>query len=294
VRRASGSPRLMRAPLAASVVVVALLAGCSDGADREDGSGFQLQAVDNTEHAGSISGVVVDDAIRPVANANLTLLGMDTTTTSDDGGLFVFPDLAPGLYTVSVAPIPEGERRFLGIQATAEVVAGETAKVRIVLPSDVTPQPYHVTLAFDGFFQVGSGFVDEVLTLAVYNHTYGPVTMPSLTCTCLWGFSSDEQVQTFVVDLAHTDTVPPPAPEFWTFSLQSDVDGSGNALWFCYDNPCLAHVPGENFSAEARNFTVHVWSDPSWVAVQQSFELFVTMFYAAPAPEGWSFIAQEP
>lgn len=281
------------AQLLGLAVLGVALAGCSDSSPSGKVSGIELQQVDNTAYLGSISGVVVDEAIRPVPGAQLSLLNrMGSNATSDADGLFVFEALEPGLYTISVAPIPEGERRFYGIQTTAEVVAGETAKVRVVLPSDVTPVPFHVTLAFDGFFQVGSGFVDEVLTLYVYNKTVGPVTTPSPTCTCKWAFGAAETVQTFVVDLARQDTVESPSPTFWAFLLESDIDD--NDIWFCYDNPCNAHVPGANFSAEARNFTIEVWSDPAWVAVQQSFELFVTIFYAAPAPEGWSFMDQQP
>ena len=274
-------------------ILAVLLSGCSNGGGKPDINAIELQEVDNSLTQGSISGVVVDEAIRVIPGANVSLLGKQRSTLTDEDGLFVFDALDPGLYTLSVAPIPDGERRFFGIQTTADVVAGQTAKVRIVMPTDTTVQPYSVTLTFDGFFQVGSGYIDEVLTLAVYNQTVGPVTTPSPTCTCLWGFSSDDQVQTFVVDLTFEESVERPAPQFWAFLLEAQ--GENNDIWFCYEAPpCNAHIPGANFTPEARNFTVEVWSDPIWVTVNQPFQLFVTMFYAAPAPEGWSFLDQPP
>lgn len=283
----------MRAALAAALVVGVLLSGCSDE-PKGDAQGLVLQEVDNTATEGSISGVTVDDAIRPVAGVNVTLLGAGRNVRTDADGLFVFDGLEPGLYTLSTDAIPTGERRFLSIQTTAEVAAGATTKVKIVLPPDPTPQPYSVTLAFDGFFEVGSGFVDEVLELYAYNRTVGPLTTPSPTCTCAFAYRADDQPFTHVVEIVHEDTVEPPMPTFWTFDLESDVDGNSNDLWFCEDNPCLAHVPGSNYSSEARNFTIGVWSDPAWVAVQQPFQLFITLFYAAPAPEGWSYLDGQP
>ena len=37
-----------------------------------------------------------------------------------------------------------------------------------------------------------------------------------------------------------------------------------------------------------------MYGDETWVSIDQHAELYVTMFYVDPAPEGWSFIRGDP
>lgn len=280
---------------------ISLLAGCSDanGSDGTSvelagGGSVQLENLENQAGKGSISGVVVDEAIRPLGGVNLTLGGRAVSTLTDDGGLFVFRDLEPGLYTIIAGSYASPGKNFLATQTTAEVLAGETAKVRIVLPTDPAPVGYHgTTMKFDGFYEVGSGFVDEVLDLYVFNQTYGTpagnvTTPPGPNCICRFSFDAETNVSTFVVELVWEESNP--APEFWTFDLNSEYENGD--LFFCEQgSPCLAHISGGNYTPESRRFSIGVWTDPSWVYVNQPFQLFVTLFYVTPAPSGWSFVA---
>lgn len=277
----------LRAVAAVAMVLVLgpVLAGCSEPDAAADAAGIELAEVDNSVSRGSISGVVVDEAIRPLAGVNLTLLGPQTPATSDDDGLFVFTDLEPGLYTVSAAPHKSADGRlFLGIQTTAEVRAGETAKVKLVLPPDPTPQPYHVTYKFDWYDEAGVALVDFAVDL------FGRGIVPVPFCDqCYFEFTSDANVTQFVVEATWTDSVAPPHKEseyYWTVYALTVGDYASDYFY----NPGRAVVEGSAFPGETE-WAVNLAAEEEWITLQQKAQLFVTAFYVAPAPDGWSFVA---
>src|SRR5687768_8662219 len=91
---------LMRGVLVALLLSSVVLAGCSDDpappAASDDGTADV--EVDEDAKTGAISGVVVDEAIRPIRNATVQLAGKDVNQTTDEHGQFVFQDLEPGTY----------------------------------------------------------------------------------------------------------------------------------------------------------------------------------------------------
>ena len=267
-------------------VALLLLAGCSQdpgsaAVELGDGSQVQLKDADATASRGAISGVVVDEAIRPVAGALLTLLGPQASATSDENGLFTFERLEPGLYTVAA-----NATGYFPAQTTAEVLAGDVAKVRMVLPLDTTPKPYHTTLKFDGFVQAGNGLVDQAYQLFVKDVTGIDF------CTCQFYFQAEAEPETQVIEVTWEPSVQNPTAASSGYWALWD-DGSSDYYDDGCDNPCLARVDG-GFQPEARNFHTDIWLDSDWVQYEQSFTEYVTLFYVAPAPEGWSFIAGDP
>src|SRR5688572_33036463 len=78
------------------------LAGCSGdaGGPAAEGLGAQASTVEATATTGGIRGVVVDDAVRPIAGAEVKVQGSDKTTTSDSSGLFTISGLEAGTYVV--------------------------------------------------------------------------------------------------------------------------------------------------------------------------------------------------
>jgi hypothetical protein len=300
--------------LALAVAVAAVLAGCSGnggtGSKVKLGNGqtVALQEVTNSQAgAGAISGVVVDDAIRPLASVHVILGGgLNRTANTTADGLFTFSDLQPGLYFLRIDAFADKatSKRYQPVQTTAEVAAGETAKVRIVVLLDSSRVPYHgATMKFDGFFQAASGFADEVLDLAVWNHTYGGQTLPN-GCTCHFDFALDQNANltTVVLELTWDEAVthPPethPLGGGWTMNFV-DSEGQG-PLQFCeseaanpYTSPCIIYANSDgNFSKDGGNYSIGVWSDASWAYAQEKFTLYVTPFYLAAPPVDWSFIA---
>src|SRR5688572_10978579 len=112
--------------LAAVLVTVIVLAGCSDDAPGTQGGGQdQEQALEDlglkaTDTTGIIRGVVVNEAIVPLGGVNITAVstGAEVTTQTNDEGLFGLEGLAPGTYFVSAS-----KTGYTTVQTSAEVVA---------------------------------------------------------------------------------------------------------------------------------------------------------------------------
>src|ERR1041385_5709040 len=160
-----GKPEILSCqPLAMRVwtllfLAALLVAGCSQPSKANghavtlgDGSHVELTGGPTAAGKGSIVGVVVDEAIRPVKGANLTIPSEGLKTTSDESGLFRFDDLQPGFYVVA-ASAPG----FLPVQSSADVVADDVARLRLLLPTDASPQAYHTTYTLDGYMEAWTG-----------------------------------------------------------------------------------------------------------------------------------------
>src|SRR5690349_15961209 len=96
-----------RAAAAALLFAVLTLAGCSqppakDTVDDDPTLELGLEATDTT---GVLRGVVVDEAIRPVANVSIVATGSGATrmATSNADGAFGFDGLSPGVYIVKAS-----------------------------------------------------------------------------------------------------------------------------------------------------------------------------------------------
>lgn len=125
--------------------VVALclaLAGCSQAADVEG-----PLAPDE----GTLRGVVVDAAIRPVAGAEVRLPVLGTTTTTAEDGRFEVPDLPLGAVALTVS-----KPGFITATLTATVEAGEGRLVNVVLESAPDGSPFAVAYVFDGHIFCGT------------------------------------------------------------------------------------------------------------------------------------------
>jgi hypothetical protein len=278
------------------LVVAASLAGCTgdeDGAPGTDsvqlGDGTTLQLADaddaTTTSTGAISGVVVDDAVRPLADVSLRVLGLtQRNLTSDAQGLFLVGELEPGLYTVHA-----NRTGFMPVQTTAEVRAGEVAKVRVQMPSDTSPQPRHVTLQYDGFIQAGNGLANQAWELFV-NGTAG---VPANSCDCQFYFQTEQEASTFIIEVTWEQSVANPTGDnsgYW--AVWDDGEADGGYLDESCANPCYGVASVDGFALpETRNFHTDIWLDASWVQVNQRFTQYVTIFYNGDAPEGWSFVA---
>jgi hypothetical protein len=268
---------------AAAAVALSLLAGCSDPpaegttVQLADGSAVQLS------DEGALSGVVVDEAIRPLAGVLVTVLGQGIDSVTDTGGLFLVAELAPGLYTLAA-----NATGYLRTQTTVEVVVGQTAKVRMVLPTDTTPQPFHVTQKFEGFNQAGNSLASQAYELFV-NGTAG---VPYDSCQCQFYYTVEQPADTHIVEVTWERSVDSPAAESSGYWAIWDEDGGDYQDDSC-GNPCLGRIDGF-FPADSRRFSIDIWLDSDWVQVNQAFTVFLTLFYNGAAPADWSFVEGDP
>src|SRR5688572_13911789 len=171
---------------AASVVLALLLAGCSGDADpaEEDLGG----------DAFPVSGVVVDQNIKPIAGARVTLDGSQTNETGADGS-FLFADVAAGAHQLRVEA--DG---YLPQQAIANALA-EAAPVRIILSAIPLPSGFNQTFSFDGFFEAGMGMASVVA------ERLGEDVENGTACSCTFTVEAAETVRAFVVEAVWVDNV---------------------------------------------------------------------------------------
>jgi hypothetical protein len=152
--------RSLPAMLFGGLFLTPLLAGCSGGqapADEPADEDFEDLGLQATSTTGVLRGVVVDEAIRPVSGATVTLTGTGTgETTTNAEGLFGFASLEPGPYFVQVQ-----KPGFVSAQASADVVAGvdEPAILKVLLSADPSTAPYVSTYLFEGFIECSFSLV---------------------------------------------------------------------------------------------------------------------------------------
>jgi hypothetical protein len=271
--------------LATAMTLVALLSGCSDGRADGDHDTGALGALDDVEvetssSLGAIKGVIVDEAIRPIAGANVTLSPSGAVARSDEAGVFVFNDLAPGTYFLSASVTGFGP-----VQSSADVVAGDAVSVRLQLQRVFVPTPRHDTVHYQGFMPVylsAAGFVAELL-------------VPGATgCICTWELNPDQNgLTTFVYEVTGQSATSNPTPVYGTIYWEF-IGEPGTQIQSAHaDFPVLEVMARDAFSNDTATWTVRV-TGSQWVHVNTSFDVYVTMWYNSVPPEGWSFVAGDP
>lgn len=155
-----GSPVALRA-LAALVAVT--LAGCAATPDAAPDDGApSLDSLDlrATSTTGVVRGYVVDEAIRPLAGAVITLGdtadGHNREATTSDDGVFGFDGLPAGAHFVTVSL-----ERYATIQQTVEVKAGisDPPPLKVVLMRSPQSTPYIDSYSIDMFASFKSPFL---------------------------------------------------------------------------------------------------------------------------------------
>ena len=266
----------MRGAAVAMALLAALLAGCSGGDGGDAGAGSPLDGLDvqpAQEGKGAVAGVVVDVAIRPIAGAEVTMAGSVVATTGEDG-VFVLDALEPGIAIFAVSA-----QGFLPIQTSADVLAGETSQVRVQLPRDVRPQPYQVTYALDGFMEASTG----------YAQTYVEDAAATPLCDCRLVFTPEPNATTLVYEAYWEHTLPDPGALAEYYWIVYQTEGEGGDEGYCL-SPCIQHLGFGGFTPGAE--VVARLDSPDTPVFQQSFKLFVTVFYNGEAPDGWTLAAQ--
>lgn len=271
----------MRGPTVVLLLALGALAGCAEevpdegGLKLADGSTLVLDGEGTSATLGAIAGVVVDEAIRPVPGAELATTG-GHTATSDDNGVFRLGNLEPGFYVLAVQA--EG---FLAAKTSVEVVADETATLKVQLSRDVRPQPYRVTFPYEAYMQawgtVGQWAVE--------------IVVPTPLCDCAYTFEPEANATSIVLEAFWDPTTPDPLAQnefYWEI-------GSPDLEWYetgyC-SNPCRVEPSMDGF-LQGVPLTVRISGPDAWVAYQQQVHLFTTVFHNGPAPEGWTIAAPD-
>lgn len=249
------------------LLIAAALAGCSDAPAEPDPVGVKPVVVD--DDTGAISGVVVDLTIVPVADAVITLQD-GTTATTDVDGLFVFEQLDPGAYFLSVAA--EG---FVTTQSSADVRAGEIATPRIQLTPDLSPVPYVNTHEFKGHMTFSDFYAVYVLSGILDNDL----------CECVFDFVSDPNVETVVIDTVYESSTTRVEPHDMYWDLWG---GDGHdSRWI--ESEETWHVLGSTFGSDVTEWEIQI-SSGEQPDIDQGFQGFISFWHVDPAPADWTFL----
>lgn len=136
-------PRLAALLVAAGV----LLAGCSG----DPGAGAAGTPAASEEAPAMLQGLVLTQAIVPIAGANVTVRPGDLSNTTDAEGRFLLGPLAPGLYELTVSADGYATTSVGGVVVPDGGVAPDEVKMLLAaLREDV---PYIELQKFDGYLQ---------------------------------------------------------------------------------------------------------------------------------------------
>src|SRR5688500_7044655 len=141
----------MRASLLAAALSCIALAGCSGDPGPVEvevtGQVVTVSEAPKPTH-GIVSGIVGDDALYPLANATVWVLGLGLSAQTDANGRFAVVNVPAGIY------ILEGSKKdHATVQTTADVQPGETARAVLLLARLPSTDPYHVTFRQEAFVE---------------------------------------------------------------------------------------------------------------------------------------------
>lgn len=313
----------MPRPLPAALLVVLVLAGCTGGgggkADLGSDEGFGDLGVAPTATTGVLLGVVVDGAIRPIADATVAVTGtgLAREAATDAEGRFALGDLQPGTYFIQAShPLHKPA------QTSAEVVAGEQDPpiVRIQLERLFSQDPYSTALKVDGFIACGFNAGTTAPCITDYTQVLPPCgggCVPQLrkaqgdkrdyttTVDAGWQqivveltFEPSSQASSdsmgFVVShnnrtgAAHSfGGAQGTSPVRWQADVGVEADGAAS------QEPTM--IPAEGWGDLLVFFNIRADSSaPAAVTVNQQYSAFHHTFYYGKAPDGWSFVNGDP
>lgn len=115
-------------------LLILILSGCISTAKSTT---LQTAIPTPTEEAGVIAGVLVNEEMLPITQANVRLLGTNLTATTNDVGAFNFDNVPPGDQTLAVeAP------GYAPKKVTLRVEPGAVAHTKVTLKAVASNKPY--------------------------------------------------------------------------------------------------------------------------------------------------------
>ena len=284
----------------ATVLLLTLLltgvAGCADNkSPKTSKDGGLDQAADNldlqaTSTTGVVRGVVVDNAIKPLGGATVTLRGTssgrDQATTSNEQGAFGFDGLDAGSYFLTVHKLG-----YFDTQQSVDVVAGVTDPhvVKVLLAANPTQLAGYEVFDFEGFLECSVTYV------LFFSSCKNPVTGEPV--------GNNHYEQNFATSgnasWVHVSLVWKPTQPFGTelyFNLCDDVGPCNAATYNGGVSPLVGDASGGDLDHINQLSQVGIevsgnGEQGSGVGVeaQQGFHAYIVVFHNFTPPDGYAF-----
>ncbi len=308
--------------MVAALLVAMLAAGCADEpAARSNEEEPDFPEIEVGENTGGIRGIVIDQTVRPIAGATVALAGPGLSTESDEGGLFQFSKVPPGPHFLRVEhPLHQTA------QTSVDVVAGATnpQPVKLMMVRLFEQDPYISTFKYDGFFECSQAGLLVVYSSSncVTDYT-GAIPGSTGYAQPLDNITNQERewhadvadgwaslVFEMVWEPSSSGTSTHMGLVVSTFKPERDGSHwfanvrSGSPLWLQI-NATEQHPTGSGIDPamipeegmQDMSFFASVrqdnWPVPA-VALEQEFQVFLTMFHYLAPPPGWSFVNGDP
>jgi hypothetical protein len=303
----------MRTLAILALLVGGLLAGCSSPSDdtpSETGPTFDDLGLEATSETGVIRGVVVDEAVRPIAGATVALQGADPREAVTTAlGTFGFDGLAAGTYFFTV-----GKAGFVTAQSSADVVPGlaEPDVVKVQLTADAATRPYVDTYVFSGFVEC---MTPNVALCGLVNDLAGEVThdnsqvvyelsrVPTWVQTEMIWRSTQAAGGEMSVMYSYGDC--------GGFFCDHEAAGPSPLLLVANETDIATIGLGDGTDLYIRTFTKAMpgteacfpagvpevggaCTGPAGLTLEQGFEYYTHVFYGYQPPEGWRFSSGDP
>jgi hypothetical protein len=280
------SPGTVAAAAASGLAALLFLAGCSAP------SSPAAQPPDPLT-TGALHGVVVDDAIRPVAGALVSVTPGPRNATTGTDGTFLLTGLAPGSYAVKVhkGGLVDGQA-----QADVHASALDPPLVKIQLARDDTfLRPYYEAYVFDGFIDLSGGIGTGKASGGYIGASQHAAYQYTLTAYPQW--AQDEMVWTSTQPVSQWLNHNFYYPDASQGDLNQDQRAAGPSPLLNAMNASvarqyvegLAHKPADPLLLRGRVFTVATDEMGPALTVEQAFTVYTHLFYGYQPPPGWRF-----
>jgi Carboxypeptidase regulatory-like domain len=286
-------------PLVAVLATFALtLAGCASSADPKAQAAEpepDFGGVEATETTGVIRGVVVDDAIRPIQGANVSVNGLPEVVTTTAEGAFGFDGLEPGTYFLTVTRLAHTT-----VQTSVEVVAGvaDPPIVKVNLQRIPGLEPFVDTYAFTGFLSFGAA----VFATSVGTTVYGPVA-DALGDRSIWTLQFTQLPQWVQGELVWEHSQPAGGMLIWEMTDTSNSPAgyreTAASPALAYWNTTVIEDHNETTLDPERGIAYRFFGGPHpacnviffgcGLTVQQRADAYIHNFYNFVPAEGWRF-----
>lgn len=232
----------------------------------------------------------MDEAIRPIVAASVSIPALNVSVQTDAGGRFAFEGLEPGAYVVQVRHL-----RYHMSTTTASVHSGPATSIQVVLAADGIIEPYVIQEA-DTLF-VSSGFCVATYCNKVINGNNAATGVHDIAY-----FDIAPNATIVQVEVKWDATTPIGTDGILSCSGFAKTPGGDTASQrgsATGPSPLTVRVPG-TWAVDDGNATLHLFTCslspangdvPASTMMNQKAPLYLHSFYNFVPDANWTFIA---